>query len=295
MGHGEINGYAHIKGDSLNLLRLDGHFQWKVPDTMEFKAFLQIKELTSDGSASCSVPGGKATEVTVGATDVAVKWISPDLRASISGKFSFVTSPGFSPLGMGGGFELTGPLTFASFTITELGATMAFGRTENYLGAKARVKFNQYEFAGGVFFGRTCTLDPLILVDKDVADVLPAPVLTGAYVFAEGWFPINEALGIPSSCFFNVRVGIGAGAFFFLAGDKDVPTFGGKMLLGVSGEVLCLVSVKGEVVLVGIKSGDDLVFKGRGDLSGSIGACPFCVSFSKSLGMRYQHGWSIDF
>ena len=67
------------------------------------------------------------------------------------------------------------------------------------------------------------------------------------------------------------------------------------MLLGVSGEVLCLVSVKGDVVLVGVKSGDDLVFKGRGDLSGSIGACPFCLSFSKSLGMRYQHGWSIDF
>ena len=206
-----------------------------------------------------------------------------------------IVTPGFSPLGMAGAFELTGPLTFATFQITELGATMAFGAQENYLGAKARVKFNSYELAGGVFFGRTCTFDPLIRVDKDVVDVLPAPVLTGAYVFGEGWFPINEALGIPSSCFFNVRVGIGAGAFFFLAGDKEVPTFGGKMLLGVSGEVLCLISVKGDVVLVGLKSGDDLVFKGRGDLSAQIGYCPFCLNFSKSIGMRYQRGWSVDF
>jgi hypothetical protein len=294
MGHGQINGYAHIKGDSLNLLRVDGQFQWKVPDTMEFKAYLQIKELQSDGKSSCSVPGGKATEVTVGAQDVAVKWISPDLKANISGKFSFET-PSFEVLGMGGAFELTGPLTFASFQITELGATMAFGASENYLGAKARLKFNQYELAGAVFFGRTCTLEPLIMVDKDVADVLPPPVLTGAYVYAEGWFPLNEALGIPSSCFFNVRVGIGAGAFFFLAGPDEIPTFGGKMLLGVSGEVLCLISLKGDVVLIGLKSGDELVFKGRGDLSAQIGFCPFCLNFSKSIGMKYQHGWSVDF
>jgi hypothetical protein len=296
MGHGQINGYAHIKGDSLNLLRLDGHFQWKVPDTMEFKAFLQIKELQSDGTNKCSVAGGKATEVTVGAPDVAVKWISPDLRANISGKFSFRTLPGFRVIGMGGAFEITGPLTFQVFQITELGAAMAFGESENYLAAKARVKFNQYELAGGVFFGKTCTLEPLLMVDKFVAEVLPAPPLTGAYIYGEGGFPINEALGIPSSCFFNVRVKIGAGAFFFLAGDKEVPTFGGKMLLGVSGEVLCIIYVAGEVKLVGLKSGDDLTFRGRGELSARLGFCPFCISFSKGIGMTYkQGGWGVDF
>jgi len=102
-------------------------------------------------------------------------------------------------------------------------------------------------------------------------------------------------LGIPSSCFFNVRVGIGAGAFFFLAGDKEVPTFGGKMKLGLSGEVLCIISVRGEVLLVGLKSGDDLIFKGRGTLAASLGYCPFCLSFEKSIGLRFQQGWSVDF
>jgi hypothetical protein len=63
----------------------------------------------------------------------------------------------------------------------------------------------------------------------------------------------------------------------------------------VSGEVLCLISLKGDIVLIGLKSGDELVFKGRGDLSAQIGFCPFCLNFSKSIGMKYQHGWSVDF
>jgi hypothetical protein len=292
MGAGRIDGYAHITGDSLTLLRLDGHFEWKVPDEMEFNAYLQIKELDSDGPPSCSVTSGKAAEVTVGATDVSVDWISPDLRANIGGKFSFQTTPSFRPIGMGGSFELTGGLKFEAFEITELGATMAFGQLENYLGCKARVKFNKYEFAGGLFFGKTCTIEPLLLVDPDVAGVLGPPPFTGAYVYAEGWIPLNEAIGIPSSCFFNIRAGVGAGAFYFVEG----PTFGGKALLGLSGEVLCIVSVKGEVKMIGVKQGDDLTLKGIGTLSGEIGACPFCIDFSKSIGMKYKNGsFDVDF
>lgn len=296
MGSGKIDGYAQIKGDSLVCLRLDGSFQWKVPDEMEFNGYLQIKELDSDGTNTCVEMGGKATEVTVGARDVELDWISSDLRADVEGKFSFTTAPSFSPIGMGGSFEITGPLEFSGFKITELGATMAFGRDENYLGAKARVQFQKYEFAGGIFFGRTCTLAPLELVDPMVAESLPPAPLTGAYVYAEGWFPINEAIGIPSSCFFNIRAGIGAGAFYFLAGPAEVPTYGGKMLLGLSGEVLCIVSVEGKVVLVGVKSGGDLTFNGRGSISGDIGKCPFCIGFSKTVGLRYRNGdWKLDF
>ncbi|HUL51033.1 MAG TPA: hypothetical protein VLU94_00470 [Candidatus Nitrosotalea sp.] len=292
MGAGEIKGYAHIDGDSLKLLRLDGHFKWSVPDDMEFKAYLQIKELDSDGTDGCLGKGEKATEVTVGAQDIQVQWISPDLRANIGGKFSFRTSPSFAVMGMGGSFELTGGLKFEAFEIAELGAAMAFGQEENYLACKARVKFNKYEFAGGLFFGRTCTIDPLLLVDPDVANVLGMPPFTGAYVYAEGWIPLNEFIGIPSSCFFNIKAGIGAGVFYFVEG----PTFGGKALLGLSGEVLCIVSVKGEVKMVGVKQGGDLTLKGTGTLSGEIGVCPFCIDFSKSVGLKYKNGsFDVDF
>jgi hypothetical protein len=60
--------------------------------------------------------------------------------------------------------------------------------------------------------------------------------------------------------------------------------------------VLCLVSVGGEVKLVGVKNADGLRLKGTGTLTGEIGPCPFCISFDKSLGLEYKNGnWDVDF
>jgi hypothetical protein len=68
------------------------------------------------------------------------------------------------------------------------------------------------------------------------------------------------------------------------------------MFLGVSGSVLCIVSVEGDITLVVVKNAEGLTMKGHGDLTGSLGPCPLCISFSKSLGLLYQHGsWSVDF
>lgn len=293
MGAGKINGYAHINGDSLKLLRLDIYAQMQVPSEMEFNAFLQIKELDSEGSPTeCLPASGKATEVTVGATDVEVDWISPDLRASVEGKFTF--DSGVSPpllQTLGAGFELTGELSFETFKIKYLGASMAFGALENYFSCAARVQINQYEGMGGLMFGKACSLAPFFW-DPDVADILGDPPFTGAYVYGEVWIPISEALlGIPATCLFQVSAGAGAGAGYFVEG----PTFVGKMLLGASGDLLCIVSVKGEIKLVGVKNNDGLNLKGSGRLKGEIGFCPFCVSFGKTVDMTYKNNsWDVD-
>ena len=95
---------------------------------MEFNAYLQIKELDSEGTPTeCLDADGKATEVSMGADDVAIEWISPDLRASVNAKFTF--SSGGSPtlLGVSSGFELLGALSFETFEISYLGANLAFG------------------------------------------------------------------------------------------------------------------------------------------------------------------------
>ncbi len=294
LGAGKVNGYAHIQGDSLKLLRLDLYAQLKVPSEMEFNAFLQIKELDSDGTpAACLPKSGKATEVTFGATDVEIDWISPGMRATATGKFTF--DSGVTPpilVNLGGGLELTGELSFETLKIKYLGASMGFGLLENYFSCAARIAVNKYEGMGGLFFGKTCTLDPFFW-DKDVQGLLGTPPFTGAYMYAEVWIPISEALlGIPASCFFEVSAGVGAGAGFFVEG----PTFIGKMLLGAHGSVLCLVSVGGEVKLVGVKNADGLRLKGTGTLTGEIGPCPFCISFDKSLGLEYMNGnWDVDF
>jgi hypothetical protein len=61
--------------------------------------------------------------------------------------------------------------------------------------------------------------------------------------------------------------------------------FGGQIHYGLSGEVLCLVEVQGEIDMVGVKNGDQYTIKGTGTVSGEIGECPFCVEFSKSIGL----------
>ncbi len=294
LGAGKINGYAHINGDALKLLRLDLYAQLKVPSEMEFNAFFQIKELDSDGTpAACLPTSGRATEVTMGATDVDVKWISDGLRANVDAKFTF--DPSVSPprlVNLGGGIELTGELSFETFKIKYLGASMGFGQLENFFSCAARVAINKYEGMGGIFFGKTCTLDPFFW-DKDVQGILGNPPFTGAYVYVEVWIPVSEALlGIPATCFFQVSAGAGAGAGYFVEG----PTFVGKMLLGAHGEVLCIVSVGGEIKLVGVKNADGLRLKGAGKLYGEIGWCPFCISFSKSVGLEYHNNsWEVDF
>lgn len=290
---GQIDGYAHIVGNSLSELRLDIKADLKVPSEMKFHGYLIVKELNSSNTpASCLPGGGDATEVTLGATDIKVDWIEPDLSATIMAKFTFATSPNFYLAGFSAGFELDGPLTFETFTINQLGAMLGFGQTENFFSGDCAVEFNGYQGKGGIFFGRTCSLDPFYW-DKDVQQLIGTPPFTGVYVYGEVWIPVSEALlGIPASCLFEVSAGVGAGAGFFVEG----PTFIGKMYLGASGSLLCLISVEGDVYLVGVKNSQGLSLKGVGELSASIGPCPFCISFSKSIGITYLHGsWSVDF
>ena len=289
IGAGKIDGHAVIDGDSLKLLRLDGHFQWKAPDAMEFGAFLEIKELGSDGTPGCSSGAGTTMEVTLGAEDLDFSWIGSDLKATIVTKFTFDSGV---LVNLAGSVDLKGEISFEAFKLYNLAAGVAFGKYENYLALRGGVKFNSYDFSGAIFFGRTCTLDPLKLIDPDVADVLGEPPFTGAYCYAQGWIPVSEAvLGIPASCFFRISAGIGAGAFYFLEG----PTYGGKMFLGVEGEALCVVTISGEIMMIGVKHGDDLQFKGRGSFEADIGPCPFCFTWSKSVELQYKNKqWHID-
>lgn len=297
IGAGQLDGYGKFNGDALRVLHIDLYLQLMVPDELELRGYLTIKQLDSEGNDTCSpgTPDAPATEVTVGATDVPADWLSPDLRVSIEGKFMFQSNPSFKLLGMGGSFELTdGEISFESFKITDMGAALMFGASENYLAAKLGVAFNGYEAFGGVYFGQTCSLDPLLIVDEDVAEVLgePNPTFTGVYVYGECHIPVSEAaLGIPATCMFRITAGVGAGAFYFVEGN----TLGGKIYASASGEALCVVSIKGEVTLIGLVQNGDLSFRGKGRLSGQAGPCPLCVKFGKTATVTFQdNSWDVD-
>ena len=297
VGAGSVDGYAHIQGDTLRQLRLDAEVQLKVPEEMKLQAYFEMNcydSSSTSGGGACVAVGEQAVEVKIGALDVPLDWLSPDLRADLEIRFSMQTAPSVYPKGIGGSLEMTsGELNFQGMKITAFAASVGVGLDECYLAATARVIVSNYEAAGGIFFGRTCSIEPLKLVDPDVASLLGNPPFTGAYVYGEVWIPISEViLGIPASCLFRISAGVGAGAFYFVEG----PTYGGKMMLGVSGEALCIVSIRGEVTMIGVMSDGSLRFKGTGKLSGKAGACPFCIKFKKSATVTYQDGsWSVDF
>ena len=232
-------------------------------------------------------------EVRIGAKDVAIEWIS-DIRINLEVKMTlkdFVTDSFDFPVpnGVGGTFEMTeGVLDFQSFKVLEFGATIAVGFDETYIGAKARATFSNYEVAAAIFFGRTCTLEPLLFVDPDIGDVVSADTtFTGAYVYGEVWLPISElVLGVPASCLFRIDAGIG-----FVEGA----TYGGKMFLGVSGEALCLVSIRGDVKMIVASQAGNVRGSGTGKFSAKVGWCPFCVKFKRSVKIKFDNGsWGIN-
>ena len=279
MATANINGYAKIRNDSLTELRLDLKAAINVPDEMKANVFILIKELNSDNfPAECLNGTEGATEVTMGAKDVSVEWLFPDVSLNISAKFVIDGTGGFPLLGMGGGIDLVGEISFAdSIIIHQLGASVMFGKFENYISAGVALEVQGFQGGGGIFFGRACSLDPFFW-DTLVAEVIGTPPFTGFYGYGEFWIPINQLIGIPSTCLFNLSAGVGAGAGVFAEG----PTVFGKMFLGVSGDLLCIVSVTGEISLVGVARPSGLSLAGEGRFTAEIGYCPVCLKFDKS-------------
>jgi hypothetical protein len=136
---------------------------------------------------------------------------------------------------------------------------------------------------GALFVGHSNTLEPLKLVDPDVASMIESGPITGIYVYGEVYMPIVD-LG----CFFKVSAGLGLGAFYFTQGY-----YGGKIKAAVDGEALCFIEVGGEIVLIGVKS-DIIRFKGTGKIKGRVGWCPFCVKFSQSVEFTYDKNNGFD-
>ncbi|MCC5839263.1 MAG: hypothetical protein JJT96_03985 [Opitutales bacterium] len=289
---GRIDGYARIQGDALRTLRLDADFEFSLPDPFAFNGYLEINQLNSSGSSTCAfgAPGDLVTEVKLGAENVKVGWLGKELRFNIDTKFTFNPAAATRLVGMAGQMEMTGgTVDFEAFQIDDLGAATAFGATENYLAAKVGILFNGDRIFGGVFFGRTCSLDPLQMVDPDVARVLPAPnpTFTGVYAYGQAFIPIVNV-----GCLFRVSAVAGIGVFAF----AEDATVGGKMLLGADARAICAVNVGGEIVLVGTKAGNDMNFLGSGRIYGSAGAKPLKVEFDKKVTLTYKNRkWDYDY
>lgn len=299
LGSAEITGFAEFNGDSLRKLRMDLMAEFQLPDPMKIHVYLEILVITSEDNFTenaCIKEGEKAVEVRIGAVDVPLDWISDGLTANLEVKMSLKDQgAGLFPNGVGGSFEITGgTIDFQAVKITCMAVAVSVGFDECYIAAKACVIFNSYELSAGIFFGRTCTLDPLYLVDADVAELIdPVTPFTGVYVYGEIWLPISEIiLGIPASCLFRISAGVGVGNGFFIEG----PTFIAKMLLGVSGEALCIVSFEGIIKMVGVLQGGKLKASGSGSFEACVGFAFIKICFNATVKMTYDDGsWAVDY
>ena len=299
LGAAEITGFAEFNGDSLRKLRMDLMSEISLPDPMQIHLYLEILATTSEDNFTgnaCLTPGDKAVEVRLGAMDTPLDWIGEGLTGNLEVKMSLKDDEdGLVPNGVGGSLELTGgTIDFQAVRINCFAAAISVGLEECYIGAKACATFSDYELSAGIFFGKTCTLDPLYLVDSDVAELIDLGTpFTGAYVYGEVWLPISEIiLGVPASCVFRVSAGVGVGCGFSIEG----PTFIAKMLLGVSGEALCVVSFEGIIKMVGVIQNGRFKASGSGSFGACVGFAFIKICFNATIKMEYDDGtWSVDY
>ncbi len=283
LGAAAVEGYARIAGDSIDKLRIDARLRLRAADDFEFKGWLEVNALNAKSPRAkcyCDNPSEMrdGAEIIIGG-EAPITFMSEgtgkdedNARIRVQGMFAFGACgpPGtpISLLGLGGQLEMTGEINVAGVTIREIGFIFSFGKASNYFGAKARASFKGYEFAAALFVGSTCGAEPLRFVDPSIATLLTHPKvgvlksaaeidstrITGFYVYAEAWIPLNEIFGIPTTCLFSVRAGVGAGPFVFavdVPGPQSQLMVGSKQFLGFDVDLLCIASATAEVRLTG--------------------------------------------
>jgi hypothetical protein len=144
-----------------------------------------------------------------------------------------------------------------------LGATLAFQADgDRFFAADLKVTWSGYGAQGTVVLGSTKDMTPLRSRDPLVASLLDVSSFDGAYI----------RVGIRASLVdFGCLLTVGAGAE--VAGWYLDESFGGKLRGYVFGDGACLVSVHGDLTLIGAEVNDVVKFLGSFWVAGGIGFC----------------------
>jgi|GEM_PF-2291070 len=289
-----VTGHARIIGDTVDRVRLDGKYEMNAGtegDAMTFHGWLEVKNVnTRSPGSSCHLVGAEGVEIKLGATaplyglgfkDGAKpsEDDDPTENPPPTGTLEllFALDSNNALIGADGSLDVTGPLTFGVIEVEQVSLGLGFGGC-NYLYGKANGKYNGKEAEATVFFGQHNDLPSLELMPETIENGignLAGREVIGIYVHAAAWFSLNEAFGLPDSCLFQAQGKLGGG-FFGLhrpdagPGQPALTTVGIITDLGVRAEILCLVTGKGEVLLVGAAD-----FPDEGNLSQSLAAGTF--------------------
>jgi hypothetical protein len=285
----KIRGAPEFNGDAMQRLRLDAAVKMRLPDDMDFNAFLEIKHVNSANTALSCIPAGSAApDPTLGAAQLPRDWAGAGAayRMNIAARWNMQAG---SVYGVGGKFELTGNTQLKSISINYFGATLAIGEFENNFAARAAgtAQAGGYGMSAevGLFAGRTCRLDPLKLADPEVEQVLPNPAsFTGIYLQFGGVFPLTQLLGIPPSCAFRAD-GYAKTTFFYQGGPR-LGTFGGRQKVGLDIDLLCVLGGHIEYNAMLQASASELSLTGNAEACVELGVCPLCEDFCASITVK---------
>jgi hypothetical protein len=297
----QIRGAPTFNGDALKKIRLDAKVQMSLPDKINFNAYMEITELDSSTTPLDCIPAGDAAaEIKIGALDVPLDWTGisqPGKPMTVSLEAKWTQQNG-NVLGVGGMLDIKGEIGFKGCSVDELGATLAIGATENYFAAKAAGSINvlgiPVDLQAGVFVGKTCSLDPLKLVDPECGQVLGNPAeFAGIYVAYGASLSLSEIVFRTSGCMLDIDASVSSALFYEGGAANQMVGMRQKMALEVS--LLCLIS--GHVDWAAFSSlehrgsitdpyGYTLTMGGSANLCGKIGVCPFCVQACKGITIK---------
>lgn len=261
---GRLDGYAIVNQEELEQIHIEAEFTFGGdPDPTTYFAALDITSWNSENGKGACVPDGTGLmDAVISTRDISAKMLG--LPIGIKEAALGFTLDGGIPIGVFGRVYTSGEINFEAAAIRDIGLEFGLGAIENYLGGKAAGRFQSYTInVIAFYFGKTCDFGVLERLDPEVAEFIGETVpLIGVYVRGAVSLPI-----INYGCPLTIGAGVDLGVWY-LSG-----IFGGLFGGSVFGEALCLVSIKGKVTLMGLKSGSEYKFSGNGWIAGGLGFC----------------------
>jgi hypothetical protein len=269
----DIPGAAEAQDWALDQIKVDADVD--ILGFLNFKGFVEFNSHTANTEDEHALED--TADVTVGAHDVDLGWAIDGVRAkTVQATFRFdPPSPGpFRVWGFDGEVDLSG-VKFGDVEFDELGFCLGMGNPSAadpdddyyYVAGMGRGKYKAVTAAGGFFLGKSIGIEPIERIDPDVGEILEGlDSLTGIYARAEASFPV---LGGPSCVPFKLNAGGGAAFWLF----EEGPTFGAKVRAYATGSLVCAVSARADLTLLGGLTDDVWHLRGYGFLAGGLGLC----------------------
>lgn len=294
-----LDGYAIVNQEELEHLHIEANFTFSGdPDPTEYYAALDITSWNAEnGKGACYDSATGNIDAVISTKDISADMLGCDI--GIKDAALGFTLQSAVPVGIFGHVYTSGELNFEAVVIGDMGLEAGVGLYENYLGATASGRFEDFTLPKLAFyFGKCCDFSVLERLDPEVAGFIGNQVpLEGVYVRGSVEVPIYNV-----GCFFKVGVGADIGVWLL------PPTYGGLVGGSAYGQLACLASIKGKVTCMGQKQGDEYQFSGSGWVGAGIGFCSpsdwnsisdvrdddWCLTGDAQFGATYKNGWSID-